>query len=179
VRAPCDIYRTLVERQFPLSQRQQGESSDNVVDGRTIVELAYQPQSADTLVGLRVRERIKWAELLLRGALLFLTVGSWLVFSAVRGNVDVFSTAVLLLVVLLLWGYPRLQAAQVQRLVGWQGEYRASVSPARDNMPYRPQRTDPEVVRFPGVPGNGRSLRPAQPGSQHHVRRRPAQAGPA
>jgi hypothetical protein len=52
------------------------------------------------------------------------------VFSAVRGSVDVFSTAVLLLVVLLVWGYPRLQAAQVQRLVGRQGEYRATVSPA-------------------------------------------------
>ncbi|MET7362411.1 YcxB family protein [Streptomyces sp. NPDC005562] len=33
-------------------------------------------------------------------------------------------------VVLIVWGYPRLQAASVQRLVGWQGEYRATVSPA-------------------------------------------------
>ncbi|KUO01425.1 YcxB family protein [Streptomyces resistomycificus] len=106
------------------------ESSDNVVNRRTIVELAYRPQSADTLVGLRVRERIKRAGLLLRGALLFLSVGNWLVSAAVRASVDVFSTAVLLLVVLLVWGYPRLQAAHVQRLVGWQGEYRATVSPA-------------------------------------------------
>lgn len=106
------------------------ESSDNVMNRRTTVELAYRPQSADTLVGLRVRERIKRAGLLLRGALLVLSVGNWLVSAAVRGGVDVFSTAVLFLVVLLVWGYPRLQAAHVQRLVGWQGEYHATVSPA-------------------------------------------------
>ncbi|MEU9191063.1 YcxB family protein [Streptomyces sp. NPDC048484] len=106
------------------------ETSDNVVDERTVVELAYRPQSADTLVGLRVRERIKWTGLLLRGAFLLLGVGQWLVSTVVRGGVDVFSTAVFLLVVLMVWGYPRLQAAQVQRLVGWQGEYRATVSPA-------------------------------------------------
>ncbi|SDN20946.1 hypothetical protein SAMN04487981_10475 [Streptomyces sp. cf386] len=40
------------------------------------------------------------------------------------------STVLFLFVVLLVWGYPRLQAAQVQRIVGWQGEYRAAVSPA-------------------------------------------------
>ncbi|WP_405969192.1 YcxB family protein [Streptomyces sp. NBC_00988] len=106
------------------------ESSDNVVDGRTVIELAYRPQSADTLVGLRVRERIRRTGLILRGVLLFLSVGNWLVSAVVRGSADVFSTAVLLLIVLLVWGYPRLQAAQVQRLVGWQGEYRAVVSPA-------------------------------------------------
>ncbi|MFJ1868736.1 YcxB family protein [Streptomyces sp. NPDC088097] len=33
-------------------------------------------------------------------------------------------------VVLIVWGYPRLQAASVQRLVGWQGEYHATVSTA-------------------------------------------------
>ncbi|MFF4275616.1 YcxB family protein [Streptomyces sp. NPDC001536] len=106
------------------------ETSDRVVDERTAVELVYRPQSADTLAGLRVRERIKRAGLLLRGAVLFLSIGHWLLSTVVRGRVDVFPTAVLLLVVLLLWGYPRLQAAQVQRLVGWQGEYRATVSPA-------------------------------------------------
>lgn len=40
------------------------------------------------------------------------------------------STALFLFVVLIVCGYPRLQAASVQRLVGWQGEYRATVSPA-------------------------------------------------
>ncbi|MGN9821754.1 YcxB family protein [Streptomyces sp. SD11] len=108
----------------------QAEVSDNVVDERTVVELTYRPQSADTLVGLQVRGRIKRAGLLLRGASFLLVVGQWLVSTVVRGRVDVFSTAVLLLVVLMLWGYPRLQAAQVQRLVGWQGEYRVTVSPA-------------------------------------------------
>ncbi|MFF5497697.1 YcxB family protein [Streptomyces aquilus] len=115
-------------------QRDQGtndaESRDDVVDERTAVELAYQPQSSDTLVGLRVRERIKRTGLLLRSALLVLGAGQWLLSIIVRGSVDVFSTAVFLLVVLLVWSYPRLQAAQVQRLVGWQGEYRATVSPA-------------------------------------------------
>ncbi|MFJ2829281.1 YcxB family protein [Streptomyces sp. NPDC087263] len=106
------------------------ENSDNVVDERTVVELAYRPQSADALVGLRVRERIKRTGLLLRGVFLLLWVGQWLVSAVVRGSVDVVSTVLFLLVVLLVWGYPRLQAAQVQRLVGWQGEYRATVSPA-------------------------------------------------
>ncbi|MFC9848556.1 YcxB family protein [Streptomyces sp. NPDC060223] len=105
-------------------------NSDNVVDERTVVELAYRPQAADTLVGLQVRERIKRTGLLLRVVLLFLLIGQWLVSAVVRGSVDVVSTVLFLLVVLLLWGYPRLQAAQVQRLVGWQGEYRATVTPA-------------------------------------------------
>ncbi|MEU5894246.1 YcxB family protein [Streptomyces sp. NPDC047461] len=106
------------------------EASDNVVDEGTAVELVYQPRSADTLVALRVRERIKRAGPLLRGAFLFLSVGNWVLTTVAHGSVEVFSTAVLVLVVLLLWGYPRIQAAQVQRLVGWQGEYRATVSPA-------------------------------------------------
>ncbi|MFD4527281.1 YcxB family protein [Streptomyces sp. NPDC058470] len=106
------------------------ENSDNVVDGRTVVELAYRPQSADALVGLRARERIKRTGLLLRGVFLLLWIGQWLVSAVVRGSVDVVSTVLFLLVGLLVWGYPRLQAAQVQRLVGWQGEYRATVSPA-------------------------------------------------
>ncbi|MDX2547103.1 YcxB family protein [Streptomyces sp. WI04-05B] len=105
-------------------------TSDDVVDERTVVELAYLPQPADTLVGLRVRERIKWTGLVLRGVLLLLGVGQWLLSAVIRGGVDVFSTAVFLLVVLLVWGYPRLQAAQVRRLIEWQGEYRATVSPA-------------------------------------------------
>ena len=106
------------------------ENSDNVVDERTVVELAYRPQSADALVGLRVRERIKRTGPLLRGVFLLLWVGQWLVFAVVRGKVDVVSSVLFLLVVLLVWGYPRLQAAQVQRLVGWQGEYHTTVSPA-------------------------------------------------
>ncbi|MFI1359139.1 YcxB family protein [Streptomyces sp. NPDC020898] len=106
------------------------ESSDNVVDERTIVELAHLPQSADTLAALRVRDRIKRTGLFLRGAVLVLGAGNWLLSAVVRGGVDVFSTVVFLLVVLLVWGYPRLQASQVQRLVGWQGEYRTTVSPA-------------------------------------------------
>jgi hypothetical protein len=106
------------------------ESSDDVVDRRTLVELAYWPQPADTLVGLRVRDRIKRVGLLLRGVVLLLLGGFWLVSVVVRAGVDVISTALLLLIVLLVWGYPRLQAAQVQRLIGWQGEYRATVSPA-------------------------------------------------
>ncbi|MFF1449696.1 YcxB family protein [Streptomyces sp. NPDC058274] len=106
------------------------EASDHVVDERTAVELTYQPQSADILVGLRVRERIKRTGLLLRSVFLLLWVGQWLVSAVVRGGVDVVSTVLFLLVVLLVWGYPRLQAAQTQRLVGWQGDYRANVSPA-------------------------------------------------
>lgn len=106
------------------------EAFDSGVDERTVVELAYRPQSADTLVGLKVRERIKKAGPLLRGAVLLLGVGPWLISTVVHGSADVFSTTLLLLIVLMLWGYPRLQAAQVQRLVGWQGEYLVTVSPA-------------------------------------------------
>ncbi|MFD5029769.1 YcxB family protein [Streptomyces sp. NPDC058405] len=106
------------------------ETSDDVVDEQTAVQLVYRPQSADTLVGLRIRERIKRTGLLLRGVFLALWVGQWLVPTVGRGSVDVFSTVLFLFVVLVVWGYPRLQAAHVQRIVGWQGEFRTTVSPA-------------------------------------------------
>lgn len=106
------------------------ETSANVVDERNAVELVYRPQAADTLAALRVRERIKRVGPLLRGAVLFLLVGQWLLVTVARSSVEVFPTVLLLLGVLLLWGYPRLQAAQVQRLVGWQGDYHATVSAA-------------------------------------------------
>ncbi|MEU5660786.1 YcxB family protein [Streptomyces sp. NPDC047737] len=94
------------------------------------VRLTYRPEPADTLAGLRVRERIKRTGLVLRWVFLALWVGHWL-FSTVRhGNADVVSTVLFVFVVLVLWGYPRIQAAHVQRLVGWQGEYRVTVSSA-------------------------------------------------
>ncbi|WP_406337480.1 YcxB family protein [Streptomyces sp. NBC_00649] len=102
---------------------------DGVVDEQSVVQLAYRPESADALVGLRVRERIKRTGLLLRGVFLALWVGQWLLSTVGRGSIDVVSTVLFLFVVLLVWGYPRLQAAQVQRVVGWQGEYRVTVSP--------------------------------------------------
>ncbi|WP_157987115.1 YcxB family protein [Streptomyces atratus] len=105
-------------------------ASDDVVDEQTPVQLVYRPQSADTLAGLRVRERIKRTGLLLRGVFLALWGGQWLLASVGRGSIDAVSTALFLFVVLVVWGYPRLQAAQVQRITGWQGEYRATVSPA-------------------------------------------------
>ncbi|MFJ1547619.1 YcxB family protein [Streptomyces sp. NPDC088246] len=106
------------------------ETSDDVVDEQAVVQLVYRPQSADTLVGLRVRERIKRTGLLLRGVFLALWVGHWLVSAVGRGSIDAVSTVLFLFVVLVVWGYPRLQAAHVQRITGWQGEYRATVSPA-------------------------------------------------
>ncbi|WP_425247637.1 YcxB family protein [Streptomyces sp. NEAU-NA10] len=60
---------------------------------------------------------------------LALWMGQWLVSTVGRGSVDVVSTVLFLFVVLVVWGYPRLQAAHVQRLIGWQGDYRATVSP--------------------------------------------------
>jgi hypothetical protein len=107
-----------------------GAETSDVVDQQTAVQLVYRPQSADTLVGLRVRARIKRIGLLLRGVFLTLWVGQWLLSAVGRGSVDVVSTVLVLFVVLVVWGYPRLQAANVQRIVGWQGEYRATVSPA-------------------------------------------------
>ncbi|MFF3791974.1 YcxB family protein [Streptomyces sp. NPDC001981] len=105
------------------------EVAADVVD-EAAVQLVYRPQPADALVGLRVRMRIKRWGLLLRSVFLALWVGQWLVGTISRGSADVVSTALFLFVVLVVGGYPRLQAAQVQRIVGWQGEYRTTVSPA-------------------------------------------------
>ncbi|MFD5571133.1 YcxB family protein [Streptomyces cadmiisoli] len=107
-------------------------SADSAADvvGEAAVQLVYHPQPADTLVGLRVRQRIKRWGLLLRGVFLTLWVGQWLLGTVNRGSVDVVSTVLFLFVVLLVAGYPRLHAAQVQRIVAWQGEYRTTVSPA-------------------------------------------------
>lgn len=104
-------------------------TSDVVVDEQAGVQLVYRPQPADTLAGLRVRERVKRSGLLVRGVFLALWVAYWLLAAVGRGSIDVASTVPLLVVLLLVWGYPRLQAAQVQRTVAWQGEYRAMVSP--------------------------------------------------
>lgn len=107
------------------------ESSDAVVDGQTEVQLVYRPETADALTGLRVRARVKRTGLLLRGVFLTLWVGHWLLAAVGRGSVHVdISTVLFVFVLLVVWGYPRLQAAQVQRMAGWQGEYRATVSPA-------------------------------------------------
>ncbi|MFC9943901.1 YcxB family protein [Streptomyces pratensis] len=107
----------------------EGTDGGVVDDAQTDVRLTYRPQPADTLVGLRVRERIKRTGLLLRSMFLALWVGHWLLSTVRHGSADVVSTVLFVSVVLLLWGYPRLQAAQVQRLVGWQGEYHVTVSP--------------------------------------------------
>ncbi|MER5769808.1 YcxB family protein [Streptomyces sp. NPDC001985] len=106
------------------------EGSGRAVDERAGVELVYRPQPSDTLAGLRVRERVKRTGLLLRWGFLLLWVGQWLVPTVSRGSADAVSTALVLFVALIVWGYPRAQAAHVQRLVGWQGEYRVTVSPA-------------------------------------------------
>lgn len=94
------------------------------------MRLVYRPRPADTSAGLRARARIKRWGLLLRSVFLALWVGQWLVGTVNRGSADVVSTALFLFVVPVVGGYPRLQAAQVQRIVGWQGEYRTTVSPA-------------------------------------------------
>jgi len=106
------------------------EASEDVVDEQNEVQLVYRPEPADTLVGLRVRGRIKRTALWLRVVFLTLWIGQWLLAVVGRGRIDVVSTVLFLFVVLIVTGYPRLQAASVQRIVGWQGEYRATVSPA-------------------------------------------------
>ncbi|KKD07728.1 hypothetical protein TN53_12345 [Streptomyces sp. WM6386] len=105
-----------------------GEERAADVGDEAVVQLVYRPQPADTLVGLRVRQRIKRWGLVLRGVFLALWVGQWLLSTISRGSVDVVSTVLFLFVVLVVGGYPRLQAAQVQRIVGGQGEYRTAVS---------------------------------------------------
>ncbi|MEV7449353.1 YcxB family protein [Streptomyces nigra] len=94
------------------------------------VHLVYRPQPADTLAGIRARQRIKRWGLVLRAVFLFLWVAQWLLGTVRRGEVEPVSTVLFLFVLVLVAGYPRAQAAQVQRLVGWQGEYRTTVSPA-------------------------------------------------
>ncbi|WP_328885228.1 YcxB family protein [Streptomyces sp. NBC_00316] len=105
------------------------EAPEAVVEEQTAVQLVYRPQSADALAGLQVRGRIKRTGLL-RGVFLALWAGQWLFSTVGRGSIDVVSTVLFLFVALVMWGYPRLQASQVQRIIGWQGEYRATVSPA-------------------------------------------------
>ncbi|MGW0782864.1 YcxB family protein [Streptomyces sp. NPDC002913] len=100
------------------------------VDEASGVRLTYLPQPSDTLAGLRVRARVKRTGLWLRWAFAGLWVGQWLLATVGRGSADAVSTLLTVFVVLMVWGYPRTQAAQVQRLVGWQGEYRVTVSPA-------------------------------------------------
>ncbi|MCX5413553.1 YcxB family protein [Streptomyces sp. NBC_00059] len=100
------------------------------VDEAAGVRLTYLPQPSDTLAGLRVRARVKRTGLWLRWAFAGLWVGQWLLATVGRGSADAVSTLLTVFVVLMVWGYPRTQAAQVQRLVGWQGEYRVTVSPA-------------------------------------------------
>lgn len=114
------------------SRETTGSSTESAADvvNEAAVRLVYRPQPADTLVGLRVRERIKRWGLLLRIVFLTLWVGQWLVGTVKQGSAEVVSTALFLFVVLVVAGYPRLQAAQVQRLVGRQGEYRTTVSAA-------------------------------------------------
>ncbi|WP_405675999.1 YcxB family protein [Streptomyces sp. NBC_01511] len=106
------------------------EASDDAADeAAAVVQLTYRPLPADTLVGLRVRERVKRTGLVLRCVFLVLWVGQW-TFSVGSGTVDVVSTALFLFVLLMVWVYPRIQAAHVERIVGWQGEYRVTVSTA-------------------------------------------------
>ncbi|MEV7730156.1 hypothetical protein AB0P15_36410, partial [Streptomyces sp. NPDC087917] len=88
--------------------------SDDVLDEQTAM-VVYRPRPADTLIGLRVRGRIKRTGLLLRGVFLTLWVGQWLLSAVGGGRVDLVSTVLFLFVVLIVWGYPRLQAASVQR----------------------------------------------------------------
>ncbi|MFF7446693.1 MULTISPECIES: YcxB family protein [unclassified Streptomyces] len=106
-----------------------GESIAETQD-QAAVQVVYRPQQADTLVALRVRQRIKRWGLVLRSVFLVLWVGQWLLVTIGRGRVDFVATVLFLLVVLLTVGYPRLQAAQVQRVVAGQGEYRTTVSGA-------------------------------------------------
>ncbi|MFF4229801.1 hypothetical protein, partial [Streptomyces sp. NPDC001820] len=68
------------------------EVAADVVD-EGAVQLVYRPQPADTLVGVRVRQRIKRWGLLLRSVFLALWVGQWLVGTINRGSADVVSTA--------------------------------------------------------------------------------------
>ncbi|MFD6417942.1 YcxB family protein [Streptomyces sp. NPDC060194] len=94
------------------------------------VSLVYLPQPSDTLAGLRVRQRIKRWGLLLRCVFLVLWVGQWLLGTVNRGSIDAVSTVVFFFVIAVVGGYPRLQAAHVQKLAGWQGEYRTTVTSA-------------------------------------------------
>lgn len=111
------------------------DEMSEVVDQRAADEqagvlLVYRPQTADILTGLRVRERIKRTGLFLRFGFLTLWTAQWLFSVVSSGSADPALTVLFLLVLVFLVGYPRVQAAHVLKIVGWQGEYRATVSDA-------------------------------------------------
>jgi hypothetical protein len=93
--------------------------------GTDAVELVYRPTRADILAGIRVRDRIRRLALL-RGAVVAL--------SAVFGLRLIVTGAglgqILLqwLVVFLVWSIPHIQANHVLRTIGWQGEFRTTVT---------------------------------------------------
>ncbi|WP_405795424.1 YcxB family protein [Streptomyces sp. NBC_01506] len=96
----------------------------------TAIQLAYLPQPADTLAGLRVRERVKRTGRVLRITILVVWTAYWLYTSVRYGGINVYATVPFLVVLLTVGGYPRIQAAHVQRIIGWQGEFRVAVSSA-------------------------------------------------
>ncbi|MER5914566.1 YcxB family protein [Streptomyces sp. NPDC001982] len=91
------------------------------------VELAYRPTHADCITAIRVRDRLRriallrWAFVVLFGALAVLSVLS-------TGWTS--SVPLVVLCAVMIWSIPHLQARHALRIVGWQGEYRTTVSDA-------------------------------------------------
>ncbi|TPQ15888.1 YcxB family protein [Streptomyces sporangiiformans] len=91
------------------------------------VEPAYRPTRADILAGIRVRERLRRL-VLLRWA--FVALFAALAVQSVVLSGWTSSVPVAVLCAIMIWSIPHLQAHHVLRTVGWQGEYRTTVSGA-------------------------------------------------
>ncbi|WP_128377163.1 YcxB family protein [Streptomyces cavernae] len=96
-------------------------------DGRQdTVELVYRPTRADTLAGVRLRERRRRLHLVRWGFTALFGAGAVLVVTSPESSALSFATAVFCAA--WVWSIPHIQANHALRTVSWQGQYRTSVS---------------------------------------------------
>ncbi|MFD5098087.1 YcxB family protein [Streptomyces albidochromogenes] len=101
----------------------------DIIQAAESVELTYRPARGDVLAGLRVRDRVRRLHVL-RGAVMTLFAGCGLLLLVAPGGPAAGNVLLCVLVVLFVWAVPHAQAHHVMRVVGWQGEYRTTVTGA-------------------------------------------------
>ncbi|MER5182167.1 hypothetical protein ABT009_28065 [Streptomyces sp. NPDC002896] len=127
----------------------------DTIQGTDVVELVYRPTRRDIRTGIGVRDRIRrlvvlrWAFVLM---FLALAVRHVMTADAVNSASAAFSLALAVMLPVLIWSLPHLQAHHVLRLVSWQGEYRTTVTDA--GIAGRDRAHDPgaAVVAVPRLP---------------------------
>ncbi|MCF1598143.1 YcxB family protein [Streptomyces muensis] len=96
----------------------------DIIQDTDTVELAYRPSRSDLLRAVLVRERIRrlnllrWLFAALFALLTVLQAMSGWTLSVVLGG----------FCAIVIWGIPHLQAHHALRTVGWQGDYRVTVT---------------------------------------------------